>query len=357
MGQFFLLVLIPIICVPLSNLVFRHTPRWYEYLVSLVVGIVISCTVYYSGNYYLTSDTEIINGEVLGKKRVHDTYEQSYSCNCRSVRSGNSSTMQCDTCYETHYTVEWTAETNSCGDYRIDKEDSTSRRVYRLPDPPRYLSILKGDPVACEHRFTNYVKAAPQSLFHQNDLKDKKFDALIPAYPSSVYDFYNLDRVLTQGVALPDTKQWNKAVALMLRQLGPLKQANLILLFVKTDDPAYQQYLESRWVGGKKNDIIVMFGVTDYPNISWVRVSSWTDNQLFKVQLQDSLAELKIIDRQQIIQTIYTQTIKSFKRKSMKDFKYLESDIEPPTAFLVAAIVVSILAVFGFAFVFKRMEN
>ena len=76
------------------------------------MGVVIVSVVWVAGAYSTSYDTEIWNGQVIKKERVHNHYLQSYSCNCHSVSCGDGcSTTQCDTCYEDRYTVDWSAST------------------------------------------------------------------------------------------------------------------------------------------------------------------------------------------------------------------------------------------------------
>lgn len=304
-----------------------HKISWVEMAVSLTVATVLTTIVFVSGIYGQTADVEIINGEVIKKERVHGTYLESYSCRCRTVRSGKTTWTHCDTCYRRHYTVDWECDTN-IGSFTIDSEDSRSSSVYNLPDPPRYTQIKKGDPVSKTHNYINYVKAVPDSLFHQ--INTQKHAKLIPAYPEQIYDIYKINRALDVGVGVPDIKLWNEDISNILKRLGPKKQANVIVVFVNTADQSYLHSLEGKWIGGNKNDIIVVIGSTSYPKIDWVGISSWTDSQLFKVQLRDDIISLVNIDRAQIISAIENRTMTSFVRKNMEDFKYLEDRIEPP---------------------------
>jgi hypothetical protein len=225
-----------------------------------------------------------------------------------------------------------------------------------LNEPPRWTQVKTGDPVCTTHSFTNYVKAVPDSLFHAN--LTHKFDALVPEYPDGVYDYYKLNRAISVGVPVPDILQWNADISDILRTLGPSKQANVIVIFVNTSDESYLHALEGKWIGGKKNDIIVILGITKYPKIDFVAISSWTDAQLFKVQLRDDIAAVGTVDRAKIIQAIQTNTAKAFQRKHMKDFEYLKSQIEPPMWVLILAVLLGIVASIATTyFVHRNMSN
>lgn len=307
------------------------------------VGMVIIIASFAISSGLATSDTEILNGQITSKARVHGTYEESYQCNCRTVYSGSgkdrTSHTECDTCYRTHYTVKWGCE-STVGPYQIDAKDSTSSFVYNTPDPHRFTSIQPGDPASRSHRYTNFVQAVPQSLFTPSSAGLKqKFASLIPAYPDQVFDFYQVDRFLSPGFSIPEAKAWNNDISMMLRELGPKKQVNTIVVIAKTDDPNYEFALRDAWNGVKKNDVVLIIGAKEYPKIDFVRVLSWTKVELFKIELRDNIQALDTVQRAPIMALLQTQLSKNFDRRHMKEFKYLEAEIDPPTWVLVLDIV------------------
>lgn len=303
------------------------------------LGSIITVIAFLVSAGAATWDTEIWSGQITSKDRDHGTYEQPYSCNCRTVTSGSgqnaTTSTQCDTCYETHYTVKWSAE-STVGPFSLFNEDSTSRSVYRTPDPARFTIIKPGDPASVSHRYTNYVQAVPESLFTPGAAGLKaKFGALIPAYPDQIYDFYKVDRFLTPGYNTLDAKLWNDGISKVLRSLGPQKQVNTIIVIAKTDDPNYEFALRDAWEGANKNDVVLIIGSKVWPQIDFVRVLSWTKTELFKIELRDKVMDLGTIQREVIMAILHDQISKNFKRREMSEFKYLESEIDPPTWLLV----------------------
>jgi hypothetical protein len=301
-----------------------------------VAGIAVIAAAFFGAANHATTDYEIWNGQVVSKERVHDTYEQPYDCFCTTDSKGNRS---CSTCYETHYTVAWDCAT-TVGGYQIEKKDSTSRNVYNSPDNARWLSIKPGDPVARRMKYQNFVQAVPQTLFAAPPAELKKqFAALLPTYPEQVFDFYRLNRFVTPGFSSPDAPKWNEDISMMLRELGPRKQVNLIVVVSKTDDPMYEYALQSHWDGVNKNDVVLLIGSKTWPNIDFVRVLSWTKNELFKIELRDSVQALGTIQREPILGLVQAQINKNFERRRMREFKYLESEIDPPSWVLTAVLV------------------
>lgn len=350
-----LMVLVPVLLMPwIVRLVWPHEITWLEMGATLVIGVILSVSVYAVGVYGETSDEEIWSGQIVSKQRVHDTYEEPYECNCTTRRDSKGNPKRsCQTCYRTHYTVEWNCNT-TIGSFQYDKLDETSRRVYMSPDPQIYTNAAIGEPVSKSVSFTNYVKAVPDSLFHAHNIQ--KFEKMLPEYPGHIYNMYKINRALSAGVPVPDLQQWNQDISLALRTLGPQKQANIIVVFANTADQTYVQALEGKWIGGKKNDIIVVMGVTQYPKIDFVTVSSWTDSQIFKVELRNAILEIGEIDRPKIMAAIAQHTQKSFVRKQMKDFEYLKAQIEPPTWVLTLAVILGIIASLGSSYYFYHND-
>jgi hypothetical protein len=317
----------------------------------LGLSVLVISLAFYAGIGAKTSDTEIWNGAVLDKAREHGHYLRPYDCNCREVCSGTGQSRSCrrvcDTCYEDRYTVTWSCST-TIGSYTIEHYDTTSKSVYKSPDPQRWTIIKKDDPVSKAVSYTNYVKAVPQSLFRPAaaDLK-AKFASALPPYPINVYDFYKVDRVLAVGVAVPNLREWNDKLSDALKFIGPQKQVNAVIVFVNSADPNYEYALQDAWTGAKKNDVVLIIGTTSYPKIEWVRVLSWTDRQLFKVKLRDELQDFGTINVDSVISTLKSNIVANFERKRMRDFQYLKGEIDPPVWVIVTALSLVILLFVG----------
>jgi len=130
-------------------------------------------------------------------------------------------------------------------------------------------------------------------------------------------------------------RDWNTYLAGTLKKLGPASQANVIVILVNTADQTYRHALETAWLGGKKNDVIVLAGVTNYPQIDWVDTITLghnADNGLMTVTIRDELTDLgSIASGQAFFDVIATYVAQHFDRKPMADFEYLKDDIQPAT--------------------------
>lgn len=324
-----LLMLFPLIWPFVAKMIWGRELTIGEIAINLGVGVVFVALGWYLGTNSVMADVEIRNGVVTSKAKELTSCEHSYPCRCD--KNG------CSTCYQHSHDYDYKVDT-SAGKFFIKRVDSQGAR-----EPERFTAVKIGEPVSLKHSYDNYVKAAPDSLF--NHLADKQameaFAGQIPAYPSQVFDYHHVDRVLTNGVTLPDAQRWNRELEATLSRLGPRKQVNVVLLFTSNSDPMYATALRAAWLGGKKNDVVVVMGTPSYPEISWVRVISWTDAELFKVHLRDALLDLKTVDRTALLSLVESHVEKAFVRKQMADFAYLKGQIEPP------GWVIACLAVFG----------
>lgn len=320
----------------------EYKGSWLPCVGIAVIGLLITTGGFYLAKGSKTSDVEIWSGQVNSKLREQGSYEKSYDCNCVTVtKKDGTSTTSCQTCYETHYTVEWNCST-TIGPYEIEKFDSTSRSVYGSADPPRWTTISKGDPVAARKSYTNYVQAVPNSLFDPAAADVKaRFAKMLPSYPDNVYDLYKVDRFVTVGWSPADKREWNDAISYGLRELGPRKQVNLIIVVAKTNDPMYEYALRDHWEGVNKNDVVLLIGSTEYPKIDFARVMSWTKNEMFKVELRDAVQEKGTID-QSLVPLALSHITKNFERRRMREFEYLDGEIDPPD--WMVCVIIALLA-------------
>jgi hypothetical protein len=319
----------------------------------LIVFIVVT-SVWNLGKWSQTDDTEIWNGEVISKHRDHDTYEDPYDCMCTSDSDGNSS---CMTCYETRYTVDWYAKT-TLGTITFDKEDSAWRSVYNTPDPTAYKTCKTGQPVSSSRKYINYIKAVPQSLFHEN-VDPKAFIGKIPTYPS-IHHFYQVDRVINidSKVSPLEVAILDSGLDNMLKTIGPNKQANIIVILTEIDDPSYRYAVEQHWLGGKKNDIVIFIGLDD-KKITWVDIMTWalnSGNELFHVTLRDEIKKQKTLEVVNIQPIIAKSIMDLYDRPQMKDYEHLSEEITPPTWVIVIAMILAYMGSLGLVWFFHRTD-
>ncbi len=311
----------------------------------LFVAGASACIVSFSN----TADTEVWNGAVTSKEQVYVSCSHSYSCHCKQVKhcSGSgknrscSYSEECDTCYRHTNDWDWDVHTTLGETISINRIDS--RGSY---EPPRFTAVKIGEPTSSTHTYTNYVKASPGTLFRHQGLSEK-YGTTIPTYPQNVYDYYRLNRLVTVGMSLPDASDWNADLSRINAELGHAKQANMIVVLVHNKPDDWYYALEETWIGGKKNDTILVISVDDQMKPQWASVMAWSTNELFKVKLRDDIMDEPVIDRKAVITALETNVSKYFVRKHMKDFEYLNSQITPSTTEWIVTLIIMLIVSIG----------
>lgn len=349
---------LPVLWIIASRFIFKHHISTKEMAIQFGVTFIFVIVAYYLSVATLTSDVELINGQITGKESVRVRCEHSYDCHCRRVtkrRSDGSTYTQrkCKTCYDHSYDVDWKVYSN-VGNFEISRVNRQGTTM-----PPRWAAVQIGEPASTTHSYENYIKAAKLSLFNKDKALDAQFTALIPQYPG-VFDYYRVNRVIPVGINVPQIAEMNKRLNEHMRWLGPNKQANIIVVIVNTVDPNYRYALERAWLGGKKNDIVVTIGVTKYPTIDWVDVitiGNNSGNEMLQVRIRDQLMYLQSLQKSDTIINVIAGTVRvDFNRKSMKDFEYLKSEIQPSSTALSIIFLLTILCNIGLSTLFFKED-
>lgn len=349
------ILLIPLLTAWFAKYFMKDTITWKEMGVQMGISCLIVGLVLAGGMYSQTQDTEIYNGRVAKKFQDRVSCSHSYSCNCRTVTSGSgknaTTSTVCDTCYEHSWDYNWVVEA-SYGDHvnisRVDRQGTK--------EPPRFTQVQIDEPFSQEHSFTNYIKAVPESIFNDQTCSDEQM-ALVPNYPQ-VHDYYRVNRVQVQGVPLKNHKGWNDGLNDIAKELGASLEVNPIIQFVNTADPTYEFALQKKWIGGKKNDVTVIFGVTEYPKVDFVRVVSW-ENEDLKHHLRNNLEKIDLLNDETMLYSL--NTIKKdigehYDRMHMRDYEYLKDQIEPPMWSVVTGFILALLLSVGLTYYFHTQD-
>jgi hypothetical protein len=341
------LLIVPIAWPFISKAIWKRI-TYQEVAISIGLTCAVIIGLYALGKHSKVTDTEVLNGMVSGKSMETVSCSHSYDCRCYKDKKGN---KHCSTCYEHTHDFNWVVYSNIGFDQTISRVD---RQGTKMPD--RFKHVTVGEPFAIEHSYINYIKAVPESIFHED--VDPLLASAVPAYPR-VYDYYKFQRVINSGVKIPlqVVQQLNTRLNNELMTLGSAKQVNIIVILTNSTSPMYKYAVEKQWLGGKKNDVVVIVGMPKYPSIDWADTLTWarsSGNEYFQVLMRDSVKSLGTFDAD-LFSTLVVAQIKShFDRPHNQDFSYLESQIEPPIWALVIAWIVS---VFGTLAISYSMHN
>jgi hypothetical protein len=290
-------------------------------------------------HYAKTTDTEIWSGRVVSKKREWTSCEHSYQCNCITTCNTDSKGNQscstiCQTCYEHLNDYDWAVYTSNAEKIYIERIDRQGS-----DEPPRWRAVTVGEPTAIAHSYKNYVKAAPDSLFNRSVEDTRKYS--YPTYPGTVHDYYHASRVVAYQTEL-NVNEWNTELSELNADIGRASQVNIILVITENKPQDWYFGLERAWLGGKKNDVVVVINKDGENNVNWVRVMAWTNNQMVKTVIRDDLLKVGKLKLDSTIYIIGSAITAHYRRKPMAEFKYLEATIKPTTGQWVFSILLGL---------------
>lgn len=334
------LLLVPVVIGLVGWLLGKGKITWKELAVQEAVSIAVIGIGYAIALHSATSDTELLNSTITTKWKDNVHCCHSYDCFCHQSCSGSGDNKSChescSTCYRHSQDTRWQAK-NGLGE--IVYADSCN--APGTAEPLRYKIITIGDPTASEHTYVNYIQGNPDAVMKREGIPEK-FEKKIPDHPK-VFDHYRANRFIAVGLTIPGLGQLNQKLSEINGRLGPKKQVNIIVIVVNEEDQSYLKAFTESWLGGKKNDFIVVLGAPQFPKVSWAGVVSWAKNEKFKEDLRVTLLEnYSNFDGEKILDKIETEVKERFERRHMAEFEYLKDTIEP------SKLASWLLFIFGF---------
>lgn len=369
-------VLIPCIVIAfliplLAKIKFNHALTVKEIAAQGAIMSLLCSALYFGGTYSSLSDVQILNGQVVSKTFKKQScpsgwtdWSDSFCSNydTRSVYthtscSGSGKDKTCTRHYKTqyHYDYSWEKRWYATTSFQRHQIKRVNKRGDK--EPARWTRTNVGDPASIQQSYVNYMKAAAHNIINPNKGVMERYKGKVPAYPSGIHDYYKSHKVLFHGVSVKDHAAWQLKLGNILKTVGPKKQANIVVLLTSIQDPDYRYAVEEEWVGGKKNDIIVVIGV-DAGNIKWtdtITLAGNAGNELMTVKMRDSILDHKTLDIT-VLDTISSTVLKHFDRKAMKDFEYLKEQIEPPAWVIYTCYIMSLLLGLGLTAYFIKND-
>ena len=375
MYLFYLFSLIPLI-VGLFLWLRSDKVVWQEWLGASVSAFIVSATMHLIAAKGMTSDSETWSGQVsfvqyvprwkeYYEEAVYRTEYYTVSENrSRTVGSGKNSRTESYTVNVREsrqvfdhwdsrrrwHEARWNCKTDLNQSFSISEQDynrivgrfggtepkaghrRTGEHSSRMleGDPNDYFSVNINrwcEPVTDSRYFENKIKAAP-SVF--SFIKVPTNINVFP-YPNN-RDVFHSDRLLGDA---------RKINALKFDQLnsylGARKKVNLIMLGFKDVDSMVAEYQKASYVGGRKNDLVLMYNVNSSDNVvSWTRVFGWSESEVCKRELESILLTKPIDDN--ILHLINLEVSANYTIKDWSKFDYLT--IEPRTVHFVWFFVI-----------------
>lgn len=335
MEYWLLTVLVSVIATLIGRAIWKHELELAEMSGSVVMASIITAIMIFASVHRDYADIQILNGQVISKYRDTVHCRHSYKCRCYTTCSGSGSnrtcTEHCSTCYDHNEDYDWVVK-NTFGTIDIDTIDRQGKK-----EPPRWTIVKVGEPYTKVSTYTNYIKGSPDSLFNHMLEKSGKYN--IPTYPSNIYDYYRYNRIVSVGVNVPNSKELNDLLNTTLIKLSPQKKVNIIPVFTNYD-VNFARALESKWLGGKRNDVVVVMGLNG-DKIEWVKVFSWSVRSIVNYELESNLKSLDKFDYIKYTAVVGDAITKHYIQRSPEEFKYLDDAIKPSDWIVYTSLILS----------------
>jgi len=347
MWMMYLIALIPIV-VGMFLWAFSKRITLTEYLLSCLTGIVVTVLITLLMALGMTGDIETWSGLVTKATHIPtwvNTYEQAHY-----VTVGKTTTVYYTTEYNTnpeHWVAEATLGSRGAeiGISEARYNDilkkfgrevvvNGSRPSYHSGDRNDYVAVNDSKyvyPITQEYSFTNKVKACP-SVFSYTKVSPgiKVFE-----YPKNE-DLFKSDRLMGEAKKDFNIYEFDK----LNTAVGMKIWANIIIVGFKGQDSKIAQLQEAKWVGGKKNDLVICYSKEP----KWAYVFGWTENEQVKRNLEE-LFTIGTISGNMLPQ-IQEVVMKDYKIKDWSKFDYLT--VEPPGWAFALLIALMLLTQFGY---------
>lgn len=328
---------------------------WWEWLVGSAVAFVVAAGFHGLSIWGMTSDQETWSGFVKEATYYPKWIEEYQEAIYKTVTRGsgkNRTTERVFSHYETRHRTHnryWELSCTVNGQVNIDEElfdvirqrfgnAVETKKVYKSGfdsgDPNIYVAHNATGyifPTNTWRQFENRVKAAPSVFSYSKVPKDIR----VFEYPRNK-DFMHSDRLIGTSVKTIDLYLFDK----MNTELGPNKKVNVLMIGFGSDaDSLIGQWQEAKYIGGRKNDLVLCYGGGTDTKPQWAKVFGWTEKEIVKRNLETILLNNTIDNK--ILPLIRQEIEKSYTIKDWHKFDYIT--IEPPTWCYFVYVLVMIL--------------
>lgn len=355
-----LALLIPVVTTLILLFFFHHRTKWWEFAIPFAASLLLVGICKLIAGQIGLKDTEVWNHWVVDV-RYYEPWDEYIHRTCSyETCSGSGNNRTCTThYYDCSYVADhaeyWAMVDSEENSFKISQEKyqalvkkfdvrpffvelnrnyhSYDGNMYKAPWPGTAATL---EPNNTEHSYPNRVQAA-RSVFDYETIEEEQAKALgLFDYPEvTVFDYPSV-----LGDCGPNTKGANANLRHWNAILGRPKELRMWLLCTPSKDVNFGQQQEAYWVGGNKNEAVVVLGD------GWTHVFSWTDNKTPLIEIRNFATTNR--DPLLITNFMGDKLASGFVRKHFEDFNYLT--IEPPTWYIVLTFCLVVLLNAGVSF-------
>jgi len=354
---------IPVIAVAVLLLFFQHRTKWWEIGIPLLASALMIGGFKWMAESMGTKDMEIWNVGTVSSHYYEKWDEYIHQTCYNTVCSGSGQNQTCtqipyDCSYVSTHRARWSIHDSNGMKHGVEKKTydyfvklfgmqpqyvDMKRNFHRIDGDMYQVLWPKTDPtvepVNISHKYENRIQAS-RSVFKYVELSEEEVaQHKLFEYPE--VSLFGYPSIL--GDCGPTTEDGNKRLRFHNSMLGREKQLRMWILCTDAADPQWGQLQESHWVGGNKNEAVLVVGK------GWDHVFTWADDKTPMIETRDFVkANLESLDMVEVADVMAANLKQSFVRKEFADFSYLT--VEPPTWAIVMTYIFTILINVGISY-------
>lgn len=348
-----LALLIPVVTTLILLFFFHHRTKWWEFAIPFAASLLLVGICKLIAGQIGLKDMEVWNHWVVDV-RYYEPWDEYIHRTCSyTTCSGSGKDQTCtthyyDCSYVAYHPEYWAVVDSGENTFEISQEKYRSlvkkfevqpffvelNRNYHSYDGNMYKAPWSGtvatlEPDNISYSYANRVQAA-RSVFNYETVTEEQAKVLgLFEYPKvSTFDYPSV-----LGNCGDNTKEANAKLRYWNAVLGHAKELRMWMLCTASKDPNFGRQQEAYWVGGNKNEVVVILGD------GWTHVFSWTDSKTPLVEIRNYAAENR--DPLLVADFMADKLASGFVRKHFEDFDYLT--IEPPTWYIVLTFCLVVL--------------
>ena len=341
---FYIIALVPSIIGGIL-FIFNKNINIGEWLGSTAIAFLISGCMHFFAIYSMTADIQTLSGEITHISHFPRWVEEYQERHEETYTTGSGKNAQ------THTRVWYTTEHDTHPEHwiaflsfgRINEAKDISLETFNAIKANFGGVIEDGGKQSCNHfsgsfdggdnniyrtsNKTGYIYPVTTTAYFENRVKAAptvfsfiKVPTNVPVYnwPENP-NWMASDRLL--GVAGISPLEFDR----MNSRLGYHKRVNVIIVGFNSADSMLGKWQESKWIGGKKNDLVITYGF-EGKKVLWTYCFGWTEQDICKRNLENIVIENSIDNA--LLPLIEKEVRFSYVIKDWTKFSYIQ--IEPP---------------------------
>lgn len=302
-----------------------HRVNWQEWSIGTIFAFLTTVLFYITLISSLTKDYEIKSGQIYGTT-FYPEWVEKYTITHRDS-DGN---LKTSTHYRTHDEY-WVVHCSLEGERKVSKK-TYNELTEKFGNKIKTVWESKSGFYSGDHNIypcnntTGYFQPSTSSESYKNKVKSSpslfSFRKLTPEENKLVFDypecnnFLSSNRLLGLAAVDIDILEFDRMNTVLNRR----HNVNIIMIGYENKDSSVAQLQEAKWIGGKRNDLVLCYGP------GWSYVFGWTDRELVKKNIETILLNNQIGN--EILSKITDEVWKNYKCKNFEDFDYLQPEIK-----------------------------